>query len=112
MQTGNLFNHAAPPCAGERFDTLLSHKNLVIERIVSSSLITPHEYVQTQDEWVVLIQGEAVIHVAGKPVFLKAGGYLFLPAGVPHLVERTSEGAMWLAVHLYPEQPAASGLAS
>jgi cupin 2 domain-containing protein len=36
MPTGNLFADAAPFSAGERFETLLSHKNLVIERIVSS----------------------------------------------------------------------------
>jgi cupin 2 domain-containing protein len=102
MQTGNLFSEAAPPQKGERFDTILSHKNLVVERIVSSSAITPREYVQLQDEWVLLVQGEAVLKVAGETVSLKSGDYLFLPAGVPHTVERTSEGAMWLAVHLHP----------
>jgi len=107
MQTGNLFTDAAPPQKGERFDTILSHKNLVVERIVNSASITPLEYVQLQDEWVLLVQGEAVLQVAGQSVSLKSGDYLFLPAGVPHTVERTSEGAMWLAVHLYPAQAAA-----
>lgn len=109
MQTGNLFSDAAPPQRGERFDTILSHNNLVVERIVSSSTITPHEYVQVQDEWVLLVQGEAVLQVAGKTVSLKSGDYLFLPAGIPHTVEHTSEGAMWLAVHLHPVQAAAPG---
>jgi cupin 2 domain-containing protein len=107
MQTGNLFTDAAPPQKGERFDTILSHKNLVVERIVSSPTITPQEYVQLQDEWVLLVQGEAVLQVAEKSVSLKSGDYLFLPAGVPHKVERTSDGAMWLAVHLHPAQAAA-----
>ena len=102
MQTGNLFNDAEPPQQGERFDTLLNHRNLVVERIVSSATITPQEFVQRQDEWVLLVQGEAVLRVAGEPVSLKPGDYLFLPAGVPHTVERASEGAMWLAVHLHP----------
>ena len=109
MQTGNLFTDATPPQKGERFDTILSHKNLVVERIVSSANITPQEYVQHQDEWVLLVQGEAVLQVAGETVSLKPGDYLFLPAGVPHTVVRTSEGAMWLAVHLHPEQAAAPG---
>jgi cupin 2 domain-containing protein len=104
MQTGNLFTDAAPPQQGERFDTILSHKNLVVERIISSATITPQEYVQLQDEWVLLVQGEAVLQVAGESVSLKSGDYLFLPAGVPHTVQRTSEGTMWLAVHLHPEQ--------
>ncbi len=103
MCTDNLFLNAAAPTEGERFDTLLRHKNLVIERIVSSSVITPQEYVQDHDEWVLLIQGEALLQVDGKPVELKAGYHLFLPAGLPHTVERTSAGAMWLAVHLHPE---------
>ena len=107
MQPGNLFTDAAPPQKGERFDTILSHRNLIIERIISSSDITPQEYVQLQDEWVLLVQGEADLRVDGKLIALKAGDYLFLQAGVPHRVERTSEGAMWLAVHLYPEQAAA-----
>lgn len=104
MRTHNLFTDAEPPQEGERFDTLLSHKNLVIERIVSSSAITPHKYVQPQDEWVVLVTGEAVLQVAGESITLRLGDYLFLPAGVPHTIERTSHGTMWLAVHLHPEQ--------
>lgn len=112
MRTANLFTDAAPPHNGERFDTILSHRNLVVERIVSSAAITPKEYVQTQDEWVLLVRGEAVLQVAGESVSLKAGDYLFLPAGVPHTVERTSEGAMWLAVHLHPEQAAAPNIAA
>ncbi len=107
MRTDNLFTDAAPPDKGERFDTILSHRNLVIERIVSSATITPQEYVQPQDEWVLLIQGEALLQVAGESVSLKSGDHLFLPAGVPHTVEHTSEGAMWLAVHLHSEQAAA-----
>jgi cupin 2 domain-containing protein len=103
MQTGNLFIDATSPPEGERFDTILSHRNLVIERILSSSRIQPKEYVQTQDEWVVLIRGEAELALGGKSITLKEGDYLFLPAGVPHRVECASEGAMWLAVHLHPE---------
>ena len=102
MRIRNLFTNAEPPHEGERFDTLLSYKNLVVERIVSSSAITPCEYVQPHDEWVVLIKGEAVLQVAGESIALKPGDHLFLPAKVPHTVERTSQGAMWLAVHLHP----------
>lgn len=99
---GNLYENAQPPAAGERFDTLLSHQNLVIERIVSTSKIAAQEYVQEQDEWVVLLQGEALLEVAGEAQPLKAGDYLFLPARTPHTVLRVSDGAMWLAVHLHP----------
>ena len=104
MRVDNLYTNATPPDHGERFDTILNHRNLLIERIVSSSRITPQAYVQTQDEWVLLVQGEASISVAGESVSLKAGDHLFLPAGVPHTVESTSDGAVWLAVHLHPVQ--------
>lgn len=101
MHAGNLFDDAQPPCEGERFDALLSHRNLVIERIVSSADITPVEYVQTQDEWVLMVRGEATLDVAGTSHALRSGDYLFLPAGTPHTVQRVSDGALWLAVHLH-----------
>jgi len=102
MRTGNLFADAEPPRQGERFETLLSHRNLAIERIVSSATITPYEYVQTQDEWVVLIRGQAMLTVNGESLQLDAGDHVFLPAGTAHKVEHASEGALWLAVHLHP----------
>jgi len=98
---GNLYEDALPPATGERFDTLLSHQGLVIERIVSTSKIESQEYVQEQDEWVVLLTGEATLDVAGRKVPLRAGDYLFLPARTPHTVRQVSDGALWLAVHLH-----------
>ena len=106
-----LFDGAVPPHAGERLDNLLIHKNLFIERIVSESAITTCEYVQSQDEWVMLVQGEALLKVANEPVALKPGDYVFLPAGVPHSVECVAQGTIWLAVHLHPEMPAGVGTA-
>lgn len=106
LLTGNLFANSAPLSEGERFETLLSHDNVVIERIVSSSHITPTEYVQPQDEWVVLLKGEAVLEVAGDLHELKAGDYLFLPSGTPHTVRQASDGSLWLAVHIHDPRAA------
>jgi len=103
MHVGNLFDKAAPPSDGERFEPLLSLKNLVIERIVSSSKIAQTEYVQSQHEWVALLQGSAQLIVAGETVTLKSGDYLFLPAGTPHTVQSVSDGAVWLAIHLHEQ---------
>lgn len=100
MQLENLFRHIDPPETGERFETLLSHQGLIIERIISSPRIAATEYIQAQDEWVVLLQGEATLAVAGQPVELKSGDYVFLPAQTPHTVLKVSDGALWLAVHL------------
>jgi cupin 2 domain-containing protein len=102
-QQGNLFADASPPAEGERFETLLSHRNLVVERIVSSEAITPAVSVQSQDEWVVLVAGEAVLEVQGETLSMGAGDYVFLPGGCPHVVRQVSQGAIWLAVHLHPE---------
>lgn len=104
MQIGNLYTDAAAPLEDERFETLLRHRNLVVERIVSSAAIGSSEYVQAQDEWVLLVKGDAVLRVAGESLALASGDYVFLPAGVPHTVERVSPGALWLAVHLYPDE--------
>lgn len=105
MSVKNLFSDADAPARGERFDTLLEHRNLVVERIVSSADIEPAESVQDQDEWVVLLKGQAGMTVDGEAVELAAGDCLFLPAGTPHSVDRTSQDALWLAVHLHPDLP-------
>lgn len=102
MNIRNLFDDAIPPANGERFDALLQHKNLVIERISSSTNIPQTQYVQAQDEWVLLVKGAAEIEIDGKTESLKPGDYVFLPANTPHCVRKVSEGTLWLAVHLHP----------
>jgi cupin 2 domain-containing protein len=102
MIDGNLFEATAPPAGGERFETLLKHANLVVERIISSASTTPSEFVQDQDEWVLLVRGTATLEIDGNSNLLVAGDYVFLPAGTPHAVRQVSEGALWLAVHLHP----------
>lgn len=101
----NLFDNVDIPTVGERVDTLLSHRNLVIERIVSGADIQPVDYVQPQDEWVILLRGGADMDIAGEHARLVPGDPVFLPAGTPHRVERCEPGTLWLAVHLFPEKP-------
>jgi cupin 2 domain-containing protein len=108
VRAGGLFDDADAPRRGERFDTLLKHGKLVIERIISSAAIDSRTYVQAQDEWVLMVRGEAALQVAEETIRLESGDYVFLPAGTPHRVERASAGALWLAVHLYPEAAAGS----
>lgn len=109
LHRGNLFANSEPPSEGERFEPLLSHRNLVVERILSSGRATPEDYVQEQDEWVMLVRGQARLSVAGEEVELVAGDYLFLAAGLAHRVEHASEGALWLAVHLHPDDASPVG---
>lgn len=102
MIGGNLFADVSAPLGGERFDVLLEHRNLVVERIVSSASTAAQSFVQAQDEWVVLLRGNAVLEIAGERHDLAAGDYVFLPSGAEHTVRSASEGALWLAVHLHP----------
>ncbi len=102
MLIQNLYANVTPPATAERFETLLQHGNLVIERICSSADIPANQYIQSQDEWVLLVQGTADILVADKMQSLKSGDYFFLPANTPHSVKKVSQGALWLAVHLFP----------
>ena len=104
MERGNLFAGAEPPEAGELFSEIARARNVVFERIVSSSRPESEVYVQDQDELVLLLSGEAELDVGGKSVRLGPGDWLLLTAGAAHRVVRTSEGALWLAVHVHPER--------
>ncbi len=95
----NLFDHTSPKI-GEEFTTLLEHKNIRIVRIVSSDDVEPTEYLQEEDEWVVLIEGKATLEVDGQGVTLHRGESLFIPAQTPHAVTSTQHGTVWLAVHI------------
>ena len=57
------------------------------------------------EDRVLLLRGEATLTVAGRPVHLRSGDHLFLPAGTHHVVQHTTDGALWLAIHLHPQQP-------
>lgn len=101
MQVKNVFADSQPPQIGELSSTILRHKNVHIERIISSASLVPRDYLQEQDEWVILLKGHVVMNIAGVRVELCSGDHVFLPSGLPHSVLSTSDGAVWLAVHVY-----------
>ena len=96
----NIFDTITPK-DGETFTTLLEHKNIKINRIISSSNVKPIEYIQEEDEWLVLLEGEATLHIEGKEKILTKGETLFIPAKVPHTVLKTSHETVWLTVHIF-----------
>ncbi len=96
----NIYDHTTPN-TGEDFTTLLEHKNIKINRIVSSSDVEPVEYVQDEDEWVVVIEGKATLLLDNEKKVLKKGDTFFIPAKTPHKVLKTKDGTVWLAVHIY-----------
>ena len=106
--SGNLFNDLIRPAIGEVFEELLRFDckpgvgRVWIERILSSAKPELLLYDQTQDEWVVLLQGHAQLWVDGVDRSLGPGDYLFIPAHTPHRVISTSAEppCVWLAVHI------------
>jgi cupin 2 domain-containing protein len=99
---GRLADRAAAPERGERTDELVRHRNLVVEQILSGTLDGPADYVQEQDEWVVLVAGGAVLEVDDERLDLAARDWVLLPAGMPHRLVSTEPGTEWLAVNVWP----------
>ncbi len=97
----NIFGNLTVPDVGEDFKQILKTKNVLIERIVSSDRLEPKEYIQEQDEWVVLLKGKAVLKIEEKIVELEEGDYVFIPSKTSHTVLKTEKGTIWLAVHIY-----------
>ena len=101
---GNLFAEIPDNLPDELIQTLVSASNLRIERIVSKGHRSPDDfwYDQSDDEWVLLLQGEARVGFAdAESVTLKSGDYLLIKAHCLHRVESTTAETetIWLAVH-------------
>jgi cupin 2 domain-containing protein len=99
---GRLADRATAPERGECTDEIVRHRNLVVEQILSGTLDGPSDYVQEQDEWVVVVAGGAVLDIDGERLDLAARDWVLLPAGTPHRLVSTEPGTEWLAVHLWP----------
>lgn len=96
----NIYDYITPQ-NGETFTTLLSHKNIKINRIVSSDALDETEYIQKEHEWLVLLEGEATLLVDKEERNLRKGDTLFIPAQTPHRVLHTQKGTVWLTVHIF-----------
>ena len=95
----NFFDYTIP-ATGETFTTLLAHKNITINRIVSSNSLEAQTYLQEEDEWVVLLEGEAILQIKEEERKLTKGDSVLIPAKTPHKVLQTQKGTLWLAVHI------------
>ncbi|MFA6190945.1 MAG: cupin [Sulfurimonas sp.] len=100
----NIFkNSSTTPAKGkERFETLLDNDKIKIEKILSNELIEGEWYEQNSDEWVVLLCGNAVLEFENYIQELACGDYLYIPKLRKHRVLKTSNDAMWMALHLKP----------
>ena len=96
----NIYDYPTPK-SGETLTTLLSHKNVTINHIASSDNVEPIQYIQEEDEWLVLLEGEAVLLINNAEIILKKGDTLFIPALTHHKVLKTQDGTVWLTVHIF-----------
>ncbi len=95
----NIYEYITPP-KGEIFDNILQHKNIQITRIISSENITPKEYNQDVDEWVIVIEGGAILDINGERKSLQKGDSILIRAHTPHTVLSTVEDTIWLAIYI------------
>ena len=106
--SGNIFNlpdnRQATSQNTEVFNHLFTIPGICIEQIVSFGQASPpgFYYRQDWDEWVMLCRGEAEILFpdSNKNLKLKAGDWLFIAKNQRHRIEKTSQNAVWLAVHM------------
>ncbi len=104
--SNNIFAKIPEQLPEEIFECILKKENIVIERIISNGHVTSagQWYDQTEDEWVILLQGEATLlfEKNQRLVSLTPGDYLLIPAHTRHRVEWTLPdfNTIWLAVHL------------
>ena len=87
----------------EIFKNLLSHKNVKINKIISPPNFSSEEFIQDEDEWVILLQGSAILEIQETTTKLVKDSYIFIPAKTPHKIIATDSNieTIWLAIHIY-----------
>ena len=99
----NLLDQIPQQLPQELFTELLKSDNIRIERIVSNGHISPGNgwYDQTENEWVMLLEGAAVIEYdTGELHNLMQLDFLLIPRNQKHKVVETSKKGrtLWLAI--------------
>jgi len=104
----NIFGDIPNNVPSEIFEILLSKSGIKIERIISQGQCSSKDdwYDQTQDEWVILLEGQAELQFEHNLaiVVLNPGDYVLIPAHTKHRVHWTDPEikTIWLAIHIYP----------
>ena len=101
---GNLFESIPESIQDEVVTEFARTKHVKIARIVSPCLMPPTSdwYDQSENEWVIVLEGEAkIVFDNNEEIHLKAGGYVDIPAHKRHKVTWTSPHTqtIWLAIH-------------
>src|SRR5262245_47643093 len=104
VMRGSLADRRNAPETGERVDTLVQFRNLSIAHILGR-VVAPTAYLQTEDEFALVLEGGATLDVLGERIELVSGDWVLLQAGVPHQVVTSEPGTSWLTVKLGPDSP-------
>ena len=109
VKVENLLAKLPAAKRAEAFTELLARPGIHVERIVSRGQATPEDapMVQTQDEWVLLLEGAAGLRIEdSSEVELGPGDHVWIAAGQKHWVTWTAKDrpTVWLAVHLDPQR--------
>jgi cupin 2 domain-containing protein len=102
MSPINLFKPDQAEGQHEHLDTLLEHKNVTIERILSPPETVTEMSAQPHDEWICILQGNARLEMDDQVHQLYRGDQMLIPANTLHRVLTTSHRphCLWLAVHI------------
>jgi len=89
----------------EHVEALYHNQQVKIKRIVSHRHTSPpgQWYDQSEDEWVVLLQGKASLEFEdGHLIHMMAGDHIMIEAGTKHRVSYTSHNpsCIWVAVYI------------
>ena len=99
----NFLDNIPTSSKEEIFQTITQNENIKIERIISYGQTTPKEYWydQSEDEFVLVLEGEAKISYDDKSIYhLKKGNSLYIKANQKHQVTYTSNPTIWLAIFI------------
>ncbi|MGQ9642571.1 MAG: cupin domain-containing protein [Ignavibacterium sp.] len=103
MKQQNFFSNIPENLSEEIIETILTHNNIRIERIISKGQSSPEDfwYDQTENEWILVLAGKAMIKFEEESIItLHKGDYLLIPANQKHRVEWTDpeQHTIWLAI--------------
>jgi cupin 2 domain-containing protein len=97
----NIYSGLPAQFDKEVFDELLHAGSVRIERIVSRGHTSSDWYDQTENEWVMVLEGAAsILFEDGVEVTLNKGDYIDIPAHTRHKVNWTDpdKTTIWLAI--------------
>jgi cupin 2 domain-containing protein len=95
---GRLARPDNAPATGEHHQRLAEIDHAVVDHILSGRLDGPVDYLQDEDEWVVVLHGHAILDIDDERLDLGPGDWVVLPAHTPHRLVETEVGTSWLTV--------------